>query len=73
MRRTQAVYVRDAQSKNRLNGRNSQPNRNSITLVTASFFASCPRSSSAESAGESVSELNAEMTVLIAIVTANCL
>ena len=41
--------------------------------VSQSFGASRGRSSSALSAGDSVSELNAEITVLIAIVTANCL
>ena len=35
--------------------------------------APCSLSSSAESAGESVRELNAEITVLIAMVSANCL
>ena len=38
-----------------------------------SFFAPWPLSSSAASAGESVSELKAEMTVENAMVSANCL
>ena len=41
--------------------------------VSASLGWSWPFSSRAASAGDSVSELMAEMTVLIAIVTANCL
>ena len=41
--------------------------------VKRSLGASCGRSSNAESAGLSVSELKAEITVLMAIVTANCL
>ena len=41
--------------------------------VRASFGASCGRSRMAQSAGDRVSELKAEITVLIAIVTANCL
>ena len=44
-----------------------------MARVSQSSVASRGRSSNALSAGESVSELNAEMTVLIAIVTANCL
>src|SRR3984957_13286170 len=41
--------------------------------VKRSGAASCDLSSSADNAGDSVSELNAEMTVEIAIVSANCL
>ena len=41
--------------------------------VSQSFGASCGRSRIALSAGDKVSELTAEITVLIAIVTANCL
>ena len=44
-----------------------------MARVSQSCFASRGRSSNALSAGERVSELNAEITVLIAIVTANCL
>ncbi len=38
-----------------------------------SFGASWPRSSSADKAGDSVSELKAEMMVEMAMVSANCL
>jgi hypothetical protein len=41
--------------------------------VSASFGASWPLSSRAASAGDIVSEFTAEMTVDIAIVSANCL
>ena len=41
--------------------------------VSASFGSSRPFSSRAARAGESVSELTAEITVEMAIVTANCL
>ncbi len=41
--------------------------------VSASFGASWDFSSTAASAGDSVSELNAEITVEIATVSANCL
>gem|GEM_PF-6624461 len=44
-----------------------------MTRVKASFGASCSRRSLAASAGDRVSELTAEITVEIAIVTANCL
>jgi hypothetical protein len=44
-----------------------------MTRVSASLGASWPFSSSAANAGDSVSELIAEITVEIAIVTANCL
>ncbi len=55
----------------RLNGRNSQPNARSIPRVRRSFGASWPFSNTAASAGLSVSELNAEITVEIAMVSAN--
>ena len=41
--------------------------------VTRSGAAPCGFNSTAESAGDSVSELNAEMMVLMAMVNANCL
>ena len=41
--------------------------------VGRSFSASCGRSSLAASAGDRVSELIAEITVEMAMVTANCL
>ena len=41
--------------------------------VSASLGASCGRSRMALSAGLSVKELKAEITVLMAMVTANCL
>ena len=41
--------------------------------VSTSGFASWPLSSSAASAGDSVSELKAEITVEMAMVIANCL
>jgi hypothetical protein len=43
-----------------------------MTRDKPSFGASLPLSSSAASAGDRVSELNAEMTVEKAIVRANC-
>ena len=59
--------------KTALKPRNSQPKILSIHRVSASFGAACDLSSSAASAGERVSELIAEMTVEIAMVSANCL
>ena len=44
-----------------------------MTRANQSFGASWSLSNTAHSAGESVSELNAEMTVEIAMVMANCL
>ena len=44
-----------------------------MTRVSRSFGASWLRSKMALSAGLSVNELKAEITVLMAIVTANCL
>ncbi len=41
--------------------------------VSRSFGASCERSRMALSAGDRVSELKAEITVEMAMVTANCL
>ena len=59
--------------KTRLKPRKNQPNTRSMPRVSASFGASWAFSSSAASAGDSVSELKAEITVEIAIVSANCL
>src|SRR5688572_12790687 len=70
---TPSEYFCDAHAKNRLNGRNNQPNTLSIPRESASFFAPCGFSNSADNAGLKVSELKAEMTVEIAIVIANCL
>jgi len=56
-----------------LNGRKNQPSRSSIRRESISFGASCECSNLAASAGDKVSELIAEITVEIAIVTANCL
>ena len=58
--------------KNRLKSRKNQPNARSATRCTRSFGAPCGSSSRDASAGLSVSELKAEMTVEIAIVSANC-
>ena len=44
-----------------------------MTRVRPSFGASCDLSRSAASAGDSVSELMAEITVEMAMVNANCL
>jgi hypothetical protein len=59
--------------KKRLNGRKNQPSRRSISRERISFGAPCVCSNLAASAGDKVSELIAEITVEIAIVTANCL
>jgi len=50
-----------------------QPINRSIPRVKASFGASWDFSSNAARAGDSVNELNAEITVEIATVSANCL
>jgi hypothetical protein len=57
--------------KNRLKRRKNQPKTRSMPRCTASRRAPCARSSRDASAGLSVSELNAEITVEIAIVSAN--
>jgi len=56
----------------RLNGRNSQPNARSMKRVGRSLGASWARRRRAASAGLSVSELKAEITVEMAMVSANC-
>jgi hypothetical protein len=48
-----------------------RPNSLSMPRVSASGLASCGLSSTAARAGESVSELNAEITVEMAMVKAN--
>ncbi|MNY71124.1 hypothetical protein D3C86_2093980 [compost metagenome] len=53
--------------------RNRPPNTLSMPRVSASLGSLWPLSSKALSAGDRVNELIAEITVEIAIVTANCL
>ncbi len=60
-------------AKAQLNGRKTQPNSLSIVRANPSLRPPCSRSSSALSAGDSVSELKALIAVEIAIVIANCL
>jgi hypothetical protein len=59
--------------KARLKSAKKPPRAFSIASVRRSLGASCPLSSSAASAGERVSELTAEITVEMAMVSANCL
>ena len=66
------VYASVPRANARLNGRSSQPKAASMPRCSRSFGAPCYLSSSADSAGDRVSELTAEMTVLMAIVSANC-
>ena len=66
-------YLLPAHAKIRLNGWKNQPSDFSMTRANQSLGAPCPWSNTAHSAGESVSELNAEITVEIAMVMANCL
>ncbi len=66
------MYHRLVSSKPRLNSRKNQPSAKSNACVSQSCLASCGLSSSADSAGLSVSELNAESSVENAIVSANC-
>ena len=73
MRDTEPWYRSELALKKRLNGPNTQPNARSIRRDSISFGASCDFSSFAARAGDRVSELIAEITVEIAIVTANCL
>ncbi|MNN48809.1 hypothetical protein D3C81_1633080 [compost metagenome] len=57
-----------------MNGANSQlPNSFSRNREKRSLGAWCSLSSTAASAGDRVSELNAEITVEMAMVNANCL
>ena len=58
-------------SKPRLKRRKKRPNTRSMPRVSESGCAPCGLSSTAASAGDSVSELNAEITVEMAIVSAN--
>ena len=62
----------DMRANARLNGRNSQPKQRLSTRVGRSAGAPRGLSSTAASAGDSVSELNAEISVENAIVSANC-
>jgi hypothetical protein len=71
-RATVLWYFAAERLKNRLKRVKNQPNERSIQRVSRSFGASCERSSSAASAGDSVSELNAEITVEMAMVSENC-
>ena len=71
-RDTAPWYLLELLLKKRLNGRNSQPNSASITRVSRSLGASWGLSSMAASAGDRVSELIVEITVEMAMVTANC-
>lgn len=73
VRETAPWYLCELLLKKRLNGRNNQPNKRSINRDGPSFGASCGLSSMAASAGDRVSELIAEITVEMAMVTANCL
>jgi hypothetical protein len=66
-------YSDELRLKKRLNGWNTQPNARSMKRDSASLGAPCACSNLAASAGESVSELIAEITVEMAMVTANCL
>jgi hypothetical protein len=55
-----------------LNGPIAQPNTKSIPRWNRSGASPCGFSSKAASAGDSVNEFTAEITVLIAMVNANC-
>ncbi|MNL33589.1 hypothetical protein D3C87_1555100 [compost metagenome] len=71
---TVPTYPLPALSNSRLKGLNSQPpNRRSRILEKRSLGALWDLSKTAANAGDKVSELNAEITVEIAIVRANCL
>src|SRR5580698_377657 len=72
-RATPLEYLREAHSKKRLKGLKIQPKARSMPRVRASLGSEWPFSRRALRAGESVSELKADMTVEIAIVIANCL
>src|SRR5579871_5525286 len=70
---TPPEYLSPDQANKRLKGRKNQPNAFSIERANQSLGAPCSLSNTAQSAGERVSELIAEMTVEIAMVIANCL
>ncbi|MNV34907.1 hypothetical protein D3C71_1263410 [compost metagenome] len=70
---TPPLYASEPRWNRRLKPRNRPPNTLSIPRVSASLGSLWPLSSSADRAGDSVSELIAEITVEIAMVTANCL
>ena len=64
-------YPADERSKKRLKARKPRPNTRSMARVGRSGGAPCGLSRMAASAGDSVSELKAEMSVEKAIVSAN--
>jgi len=70
-RATVLWYFAAERLKKRLKRVKNQPSERSIQTVSRSLGASCGRSSNAASAGERVSELNAEIIVEIAIVSEN--
>src|SRR6185437_2073861 len=70
-RRTALPYLLEPLLNARLNGWNTQPNSFSRIRVNRSGGAPCGLSRMADNAGDSVSELNAEMSVENAIVSAN--
>src|SRR5437867_3361165 len=70
---TPVAYLAPVQANTRLNGRKSQPIDRSIVRANQSLRAWWSLSNTAHNAGERVSELNAEITVEMAMVMANCL
>src|SRR4029077_6744593 len=71
-RATVLPYAFDAQEKVLLNPLKSHPSNPSIIRWNKSFFAPPGFRSRAARAGDSVSELSAEIAVETAIVSANC-
>src|SRR5690606_24546221 len=70
---TPVAYESDARPKNRLNQLKNPPNTLFMPRVSMSGLSWWPLSSRADSAGDSVRELKAEITVEMAMVMANCL
>src|SRR3984885_13951491 len=70
---TPCAYDLEPREKTPLKVRKNAPSTRSIARVSQSFGASALLKSNAARAGERVRELNAEITVEIAIVMANCL
>src|SRR3546814_20377881 len=70
---TPVAYESEARPKKRLNQLKNPPNTRFMPRVSQSGLSWCPLSSRADSAGDRVRELNAEITVEMAIVMANCL
>src|SRR5690606_14233664 len=70
---TPVAYVSDERPKKSLNQLESRPNTRFMARVSQSGLSWWPLSSRADSAGDKVSELNAEITVEMAMVMANCL